>query len=144
MEQLIDSRLALLQKASLSNQELTSMTPLVPSLRLPLFVLFFLWQSQINGHFINLMSKMHFLMVILRKRFTWSNPQAIQTHGILHMSAAYVELFMVLSKLPVLGFNGLVPFSPLQPFYAVGLTRYYSFFQKVLTSYIFSYMLTTS
>src|SRR4051812_21182548 len=144
MEQLIDSRLALSQKASLSNRELTSMTPLAPSLRLPLFVLFFLWQSQINGRFANLMSKMHFLMAILRKRFTWSNHQAIQTHGILHMSAAYVELFMVLNKLPVLGSIGLVPFSPLLAFYAVELTRHYSFFQKVLTSYIFSYMLRTS
>src|SRR4051812_6502077 len=144
MEQLIDSRLALSQKASLSNRELTSMTPLAPSLRLPLFVLFSLWQSQINGHFANLMSKMHFLMAILRKRSTWSNPQAIATKDILLMSAVYVELSMVLSKLPVLGFNGLVPFSPPLVFYAVGLTRPYLFFHKELTSYICSYMLTTS
>src|SRR3954464_7908719 len=144
MEQLIDSRLASSQKALLSNRELTSMTPLAPSLRLPLFVLFFLWQSPINGHFANLMSKMHFLMAILKKRSTWSNPQAIATKDILLMSAVYVELSMALSKLLVLGFNGLVPFSLQLVFYAVGLTPHYSFFHKVPTSYIFSYMLTTS
>src|SRR3954471_10555626 len=135
MEQLIDLKLASLQKVSPSNRTLTSMIPLAPSLRLPPFVLFSLWQSQINGHFVNLMSKMHFLMAIFRKRFTWSNPQAIQTHNILHMSATYVELYMALSKPPVLGFIGLMPSSPLLVFHAVGLICHYSFFQKVLTSY---------
>src|SRR4051812_19103980 len=98
MEQLIISRLASSQKASPSNRALTSMIPLALSLRLPLFVLFYLWQSQINSHFDNLMSKMHFFMAIFRRRFTWSNPQAIRTHDILHMFATYVELYMALSK----------------------------------------------
>src|SRR4051812_24407030 len=110
------------------------MIPLALSLRPPLFMLYSLWQSPINVHFVNLMSKMHFLMAILRRRFTWSNPQVILIHVILHMSAAYVELYMVLSKLPMLGFIGSVPFLFLLVFLAVGLIRHYSFFQKVLTS----------
>src|SRR4051812_40274576 len=120
------------------------MMPLALSLRLPLFVLCSLWQSLINGHFVNLMSKRHFLMAIFRRRFTWSNPQAILIHDILHMSAAYIELYMVLSKIPVLGFIGSVNFSFLLVFHAVGLIRHYSFFQKVLISFTFFYMLTTS
>ena len=67
------SRLVLLQNVILRFLVLTTLTLSVQLSKLPLSVLCFLLQSQINDLFDNLMSRMLFLMELLLNVFIWNN-----------------------------------------------------------------------
>lgn len=99
-----------MKRTSPKNMVFTMKKSLIQLLALPQFTLFFMLLLLVDGHYFKWMSKMHFSMEILLKKYMWS---LLMVMIILHLKRAnFFVHYMVSNKLPKSGFLSLAPLLP--------------------------------